>query len=77
MIRERPGDERTGHRHPAGTGSGIALLFLYAPAKAGGFTEKHQRTGRKRSAMNEPEWASAMAGSISDRHRSKPRRQPC
>jgi hypothetical protein len=33
------------------------VLFLYTPAKAGGFIEEQQRTGRKLSSMNERERA--------------------
>jgi quercetin dioxygenase-like cupin family protein len=33
------------------------VLFLYTPAKAGGFIEEQQRTGRKLSSMNELERA--------------------
>jgi quercetin dioxygenase-like cupin family protein len=33
------------------------VLFLYAPARAGGLIEEQQRTGRKFASMNEREWA--------------------
>src|SRR5438876_3923698 len=39
------------------------VLFLYAPAKAGGLIEEQQRTGRKFASMNERELAE-----ILDRH---------
>ena len=37
------------------------VLFLYTPASAGGLIEEQQRTGRKFSAMTEPELADILA----------------